>query len=56
MSCIGKNDVMLRLKRKNKGKGIDEKQLSEIMKEELSTYIKREELQGYLENIERDKE
>lgn len=46
---------MFRVKRKKKDKVVDEKRLGEIIKGELNDYIKREELQGYLERIERDK-
>lgn len=46
---------MFRLRRKKKDKVVGEKRLGEIIKGELSAYIKREELQGYLEDIERDK-
>lgn len=46
---------MFRLRRKKKAKAFDEKQLGGIIKGELADYIKREELQGYLENIDKDK-
>lgn len=48
---------MLRLKRKtkNKGQGVDERRLNEILQEELHDYIKQEDLQWYLDRIERDK-
>lgn len=47
--------LRLRKRQKDKGKPLSEKGLREIMAEELAAYIKREELQGYLEKIERDK-
>lgn len=45
----------MRLRRKSKDKGVDEKRMGEIIKQELSDYIRREELKQYLENIEKDK-
>ena len=47
--------MVFRLRHKNKGKGIDEKRLTENVKRELSSYVKQEELREYLENIEKDK-
>jgi len=46
---------MMRIKRKKKGKADDEKRLGEIIKQELGDYIKRADLQEYLDNIEKDK-
>ena len=45
----------LRLKRKGKSIPVSEKRLDEVIKGELNAYIKRDELQGYLEEIEKDK-
>lgn len=45
----------LRPKRKDKGKAMPDKRLGEILRGELGAYVKREELQEYLERIERDK-
>jgi hypothetical protein len=45
----------LRLRRKDKKKALTEKGLREIIEKELNAYIKREDLQEYLDNIERDK-
>lgn len=42
-------------KRKSGGKGVDEKRLGEIIKDELASYIRREELREYMERIESDK-
>jgi len=41
--------------RRKKSKVVDEKRTSEIVQEELSVYIRREDLKGYLEGIEKDK-
>lgn len=46
---------MFLFRRKKRGGGIDEKQLSKVIEQELSDYIKREELGQYLKNIEKDK-
>ncbi len=46
---------MFRFRRKKKTRIIDEKHLSEIIQAELNGYIKREDLQEYLDDIEKDK-
>lgn len=46
---------MFKLKRKKKAKAIDERRIGDLIKKELDDYIKREDLQGYLEGIEKDK-
>lgn len=46
---------MFLFKRKTKVSRIDEKKLYEIVRNELHGYIKKEELQKELENIEGDK-
>ncbi len=45
----------LRIGRKSKLKTVDEAWLHDAVKEELGNYVSREELRGYLDNIERDK-
>jgi len=45
----------MKLKRKQKGKVVDEKRIGEIIRSELNDYIKRDDLQEYLQEIERDK-
>lgn len=47
---------MFRLKRKRKGGSVDKKHIEEMLKEELGSYVKREELQEYLEKIGQDRE
>ena len=47
--------VAMKLKRKQKGKAVDEKRIGEIIRSELNDYIKRDDLQEYLQEIERDK-
>lgn len=47
--------LRLRLRRKGKGQAVDEKSLSNILKQELDGYVRREDLKGYFEEIERDK-
>lgn len=46
--------LFLRRKKKEQ-QGIDGKQLSELVQQELSRYMTREELQEYLAKIEKDK-
>ena len=46
---------MFRLRRKSKNKPVDEKRLVEILNQELNSYIRQENLQAYLDTIERDK-
>ena len=43
-------------RRRKKYKGVDEKRANEIVQNELSGYLKREDLKKYLEGIEKDKE
>ena len=45
----------MKLRRKQKGKAVDEKRIGEIIRSELNDYIKRDDLQEYLQEIERDK-
>ena len=45
----------LRRKGKDKSPNIDKKSLEEIVQQRLADYVRREDLQEYLENIERDK-
>ena len=45
----------LRRKGKDKSPNIDKKSLKEIVQQRLADYVRREDLQEYLENIERDK-
>ena len=47
--------LRLGFKRKGKNTPVSEKRLEEVMKGELSVYIKSEELQAHLDEIERDK-
>ena len=42
-------------KRKKAGVPVNEKTIKELLNEELQSYIKREDLQGMLDSIERDK-
>ncbi len=41
--------------RQKKEKAVPEKRLGELIRDELTSYIKREDLQEYLDRIERDK-
>lgn len=47
---------MFRLRRKKKESTAEIKRLREIMHEELSQYIKQENLREYLDKIEKDKD
>ena len=46
---------LFHLRRKKKSKVLDEKGIREIIGDELSSYMKRDELKGYLQRIEKDK-
>lgn len=45
----------MKLRRKGKTKVLDEKKVSKIIEQELSVYVKQDELREYLANIEKDK-
>ena len=43
----------MKLRRKGKTKVLDEKKVSKIIEQELSVYVKQDELREYLANIEK---
>lgn len=47
---------LLRLRRKKKKIKLDDKEMQVLVKKELEPYLKRDDLQGYLDKIQKDEE